>query len=72
MKKGSHLAVACRIIPTQTQARCNSPVRKQKELNLEKIGVIRYSNNMPSLGRYCQGVIRYKIEYQASADTAKV
>ena len=26
---------------------------------------------MPSLGRYCQGVIGYRIACQASADTAK-
>ena len=28
--------VACSITPTQTQTRCNSLLRKQKELNLEK------------------------------------
>ena len=35
LKNASHLAVACSIMPTQTQARCNSLLRKQKELNLE-------------------------------------
>ena len=36
LKNASQPAVACGIMPTQPQARCKLPLRKQKELNLEK------------------------------------
>ena len=35
-EEASHLAVACSTMPTQTQARCKSLLRKQKKLNLER------------------------------------